>query len=96
MHYELTVALKSEIEPDKSKKIIGEIEETVQKLGGKTNKVESLGMKSLAYPIKGAGQASFGRLQLELGPDKVRDLRSQLEREEGIVRVLIVKGGGTN
>ena len=93
MHYELTIALKSDLAPEKSKKITGEVEAAVQRLGGKTAKVESLGMKSLAYPIKGAGQASFGRFQLELGPDKIRDLRRQLEREEGVVRVLVIKGG---
>jgi len=85
--------LKPDLTPDRSKKTIGDIEESVQKLGGKTTQTESLGMKSLAYPIKGIGQASFGRFQLELSPDKVRDLRRQLEREEGIVRVLIIKGG---
>jgi ribosomal protein S6 len=93
MKYELTIALKPDLAPEKSKKINGEIEESVHKLGGKILQTESLGMKSLAYPIKGAGQASFGRFQLELGPDKIQDLRRQLEREEGVVRVLVIKGG---
>ena len=96
MNYELTIALKPDLAPEKSKNITGEVEAAVQRLGGKTAKVESLGVRSLAYSIKGSGQASFGRFQLELSPDKVRDLRSQLEREESIIRVLIVKGGGTN
>ena len=85
--------MKPDLAPDKSKKTIGEIEEAVQKLGGKTTQTESLGMKSLAYSIKGISQASFGRFQLEIGPDKIRDLRRQLEREEGIIRVLVIKGG---
>ena len=93
MRYELTIALNPDLTPDKSKKTIGEIEDSVQRLGGKTTQTESLGMKSLAYSIKGISQASFGRFQLELSPDKVRDLRRQLEREEGIIRVLIIKGG---
>ena len=93
MNYELTIALKPDLAPEKSKNITGEVEAAVQRLGGKTVKIESLGMKSLAYQIKGAGQASFGRFQLELGPDKIQDLRRQLEREEGVVRVLVIKGG---
>ncbi|MEX2053567.1 MAG: 30S ribosomal protein S6 [Patescibacteria group bacterium] len=93
MNYELTVMLKPDLSPEKSKKSGGEIQEAVEKLGGKTANLESLGMKSLAYPIQGSGQASFARLQLELDPAKVQDLRRQLERQEGVMRVLIIKGG---
>jgi ribosomal protein S6 len=96
MHYELTIALKPDLAPDKSKKIAGEIEESVSKLGGKILETESLGMRSLAYPIQGIGQASFGRYQLEVNPDKVGDLRRQLEQEEDIIRVLIIKGGANS
>lgn len=93
MQYELTVMLKPDLTPEKSKKSVEEIQEAVEKLGGKTANLESLGTKTLAYPIKGSGQAGFGRLQLELDPGKVGDLRRQVERQEGVMRVLIIKGG---
>ena len=95
MQYELTVMLSPDVTPEKSKKSVGEIQEAVQKLGGRTANIESLGMKTLAYPIQGSGQASFGRFQLELDPAKVGDLRLQVERQEGVMRVLIIKGGET-
>uniref|UniRef100_A0A831YYN6 Small ribosomal subunit protein bS6 n=1 Tax=candidate division WWE3 bacterium TaxID=2053526 RepID=A0A831YYN6_UNCKA len=96
MNYELTIALKPDLAAEKSKKIFAEVAEAVGKAGGKTEKVESLGVKNLAYPIKGLPQASFGRFQLEIEPANVNALRRGLEKEEDFLRVFVVevKGGG--
>lgn len=94
MHYELTIALKSDLAAEKAKKVFGDVEEEVAKAGGKTDKFESLGVKNLSYPIKSLTQASYGRLQLEIGPDKVNVLRRQLEKEEELLRVFLVKVKG--
>jgi small subunit ribosomal protein S6 len=91
MHYELTIALKPDLAAEKSKKIIEEVGEAVEKSGGKLAKTESLGVKTLAYPIKSFSQANFGRFYLQIDPDKVRELRRQLEREEALLRVFVVK-----
>ncbi len=94
MNYELTIALKSDLAAEKAKKVFGEVEEEVAKAGGKVEKIESLGVKNLSYPIKSLTQASFGRLQLEIDPDKVNALRRQLEKEEELLRVFLVKVKG--
>lgn len=95
--YELTIALKPNLAAEKSKKIIREVGEAVEKFGGKLVKTENLGMKTLAYPIKSFSQASFDRFCLQIAPDKVSELRRQLEREEALLRVFVVKiEGGEN
>ena len=95
MRYELTIALKSDLAVEKSKKIFAEITEAVGKAGGNVEKVESLGVKNLSYPIKSLSQASFGRFQLEIEPANVNALRHGLEKEEDLLRVFVVevKGG---
>lgn len=94
MKYELTIALKSDLAADKAKKISGKVEEEIAKAGGKASNIESLGVKNLSYPIKSLAQASFNRLQLEIDPDKINTLRRQLEKEEELLRVFVVKTEG--
>lgn len=96
MSYELTIALKSDLAADKAKKIFGSIEEEIAKAGGKSEKMEGLGVKNLSYPIRSLAQANFSRFQLEIDPAKINTLRRQLEKEEEMLRVFVVKteGGG--
>lgn len=94
MQYEMTIAMPPDLPAEKSKKMMEEVATAVEKSGGKLAKTESLGVKTLAYPIKSFSQASFGRFTLEFDPEKVRELRHQLEREETLLRVFVVKTEG--
>jgi len=91
MHYELTIALKPDLAVEMSKKVFSQIEEFVKKSGGEVERTESLGVKALSYQIGKFEQAGFERLYLQLDPSKVGELRRQLERDESLLRVFIVK-----
>src|SRR4030042_263667 len=90
MLYELTFALKPSRATENSKKVVGRVEELIEKADGKVEKNESLGVKTLAYPIQHLAQANFGRFFIQLNPGKVGELRRQLEREEELLRVFVV------
>ncbi len=91
MLYEVTIALNPDLAAEKAKKITEGVEGAVVKSGGKVEKVESLGIKNLAYPVRGFSQASFGRFYLQLDSEKIGELRHQLEREPALLRVFVVK-----
>lgn len=95
MSYELTIALKPDLSKEGANKVINKVEQVVEGAGGKVEKVDSLGIKTLSYPIKGLTQASFARFRLDLPPAGVPGLQTELSREEGLLRVLIIKGGET-
>ncbi|OGC54175.1 hypothetical protein A2797_00095 [candidate division WWE3 bacterium RIFCSPHIGHO2_01_FULL_48_15] len=94
MAYELTVALKPDLPAASAKKIIEDIEHAAKEVGGAVEKVESVGIKPLSYPIRGLGQASFSRFMLRLSPDQASIFQNDLARRDDLLRVLMVKGGG--
>lgn len=93
MSYELTIALESDMQAEKSKKIIEEIERETRDLGGVVEKTESLGIKLLSYPIRAAKQASFFRFFLHLPSDKIGGFQDDLAKNDKLLRVLLIKGG---
>lgn len=93
MSYELTIALKSDLSAQAAKKVVAGLEELVKGAGGRIEKLESMGIKSLAYPIKGATQASFARLMFDLSPKEVPGLQNEVARNEDLLRAVIIKGG---
>ncbi|HEB14021.1 MAG TPA: 30S ribosomal protein S6 [candidate division WWE3 bacterium] len=90
--YTLTVVLKPDLSAEAQKKIGKKVEDLVFSSGGKIEKTESLGIKTLAYEIEGNEQASFSRFTLTTSPDKVSGIRSELERDNNVLRVLVLEG----
>ena len=94
--YELTIALKPDLPSERAKEIVEDLKGMVKEVGGTAEKVESLGIKTLSYPIKGLTQASFTRLSLKISPEGSAKFQHELGRKEDLLRVLIIKGGESN
>lgn len=92
--YTFTVVLKPDLSAEDAKKLDTKVEDLVSKVGGKFSKKESLGIKPLAYEIDGNDQASFNRFMLEIPKEHVSGVRFDLERDSGVLRVLVLSERG--
>lgn len=86
----LKILVKPDLSAEQSKKIDEKVKKAIGEAGGRVLKTESLGVKSLAYPVENFEQARFGGFSLELPPEGVSALRRDLEREGDLLRVMVL------
>lgn len=89
--YELTFIISAELTGAKEKKVLDNIEKTIETLGGKLGKKDEWGKKRLAYPIKKKTEGVYFLFDLSLPSSKVASLDRELEINEDVLRHLIVK-----
>jgi small subunit ribosomal protein S6 len=87
--YELVVVLHPDLEIDVDTPI-AKLEKLVASAGGKVTKRDSWGKKRLAYPIKKQLFGMYVYFEVDLPPDQVRELESQLLITEEVIRFLLV------
>ena len=87
--YELVVLLHPDLEIDVDTPI-AKVEKLITGVGGKITKRDNWGKKRLAYPIKKQQFGIYVYFELELPPNAVRELESQLLITEEVIRFLIV------
>lgn len=87
--YELTVLLHPDLEIDADAPI-AKVEKLITDAGGKVTKRDNWGKKRLAYPVKKQQFGIYVYFELDLTPDAVRQLETQLLITEEVIRFLIV------
>lgn len=84
--YILSSAVPDNEEPALTKQLTDFIAEA----GGEILKVENLGRKKLAYPIKRTRNGLYVLIQFKLAPEKVNELEHKLRVTAGIIRNLVI------
>ncbi len=69
------------------------IEKEVEKLQGKVSKVDDWGKRRLAYEIKKEKEALYLCFQLRFPYANLAELRQDLQRQDSILRFLLLKRG---
>lgn len=90
--YELTLILPSDLTSAKSKKVLDNIEKTIETLGGKVSKKDEWGNRKFAYPVKKKKEGVYLFYKLDLPVDKVSSLVRELEVNEDILRYMMTRG----
>jgi small subunit ribosomal protein S6 len=88
--YELTVLIRSDLEPD-VKKVLDKVEKIIADNKGKVVETVGQGKKRLEYKIKNETHAIFHLLTLELPAAAVGKIDSTLNIADDVLRHLIVK-----
>ncbi len=87
-NYQLVLLLKSDLKKEQKDKLF----EDIKKMSGKVSseKIESLGEKKLAYPIKSAKKGEYVVLSFE--SDKIDDdFNKKLNIREELLRFILVR-----
>jgi len=88
--YELVVLLHPDLEIDIDAPV-AKIEKLISAVDGVVKKRDNWGKKRLAYPVKKQQFGLYVYLEVELKPESVRELESQLLITEEVIRFLLVK-----
>lgn len=82
--YELTFLLNDEGE-------LKSLESLVESVEGKVVNKQKWGSKELAYPIKKQSTALYYTWELDVAPQKLKELKQKLNYSEKLLRYLLLK-----
>jgi small subunit ribosomal protein S6 len=89
--YEHIYLARQDISAQQVDALTEQFKTVIQSLGGKTEKVEYWGVKSLAYRIKKNRKAHFSLLNLDAPAAAVAELERQMSINEDIIRFMTIK-----
>jgi len=87
----MMVALKPLLPDDLRKEIHKEFVNMVQKDGGEILDVDVWGKRYLAYKIKGHNEGYYIVYNFKVSPDKVAEIKRQMQLKQEILRFMIVE-----
>jgi small subunit ribosomal protein S6 len=90
-NYEMMVALKPLLPDDLRKELHKEFVDMVQKDGGEILDVDVWGKRYLAYKIKGHNEGYYIVYNFKVSPDKVAEIKRQMQLKQEILRFMIVE-----
>ena len=88
MNYELMLVASTE----SSESLVSRVQKLISEKDGKIFKVDSLGRKRLAYPIKKQTEADYYVVNFEAAPEVVKTISDKLKLEqEDLLRYLLIR-----
>lgn len=77
---------------DRADQLLGRVEKSLKELNGTGIKVDRLGKKALAYPIKKHGDAVYFLVDFEISAEAIKPISDKLRLEqEDLLRYLLLK-----
>ncbi len=89
--YELVFIVSPEAAEESLDATIEGVSQLITGKGGIVSDVEKWGKRRLAYPIKHFGEGSYVLLRLKLKPGHNKELHTNLNISEDILRYLLIK-----
>jgi len=89
--YEHIYLARQDISAQQVEALTGHFKTTVESLGGKVEKVEYWGVKSLAYRIKKNRKAHFTLLNIDAPPAALGEVERQMSINEDIIRFITIR-----
>lgn len=90
-NYELLVVFKPNADSDEIDKLIAKISSDVENFGGKTESIDKIGRKKLAYEIQNFRDGFFINMVLGLPGDKIAEFKRQLRLNDSILRTMFLE-----
>jgi len=90
-NYEMMVALKPLLPDDLRKELHKEFVNMVQQDGGEILDVDVWGKRYLAYKIKGHNEGYYIIYNFKVSPDKIAEIKRQMQLKQEILRFMIVE-----
>ena len=89
--YEHVFLARQDISSQQVEAIVDTFKGVIENNGGKVEKVEGWGLKTLAYRIKKNRKAHFTLLNLDAPPAAVKEMERQMGINEDILRFMTIK-----
>ncbi|MBO6271279.1 30S ribosomal protein S6 [bacterium] len=89
--YELLVVFKPNADADEVDKLIAKVSSDAEALEGKTDSVDKIGRKKLAYEIQNFRDGFFATMVISLPEAKVAEFKRQLRLNDSILRTMFIE-----
>jgi small subunit ribosomal protein S6 len=89
--YEHIYLARQDISAQQVETLTEQLKATIESLGGKIEKIEYWGVKSLAYRIKKNRKAHFSLLNIDAPPAAITEMERQEGINEDIIRILTIR-----
>jgi len=89
--YEHIYLARQDISAQQVEALTAQFKAVIESLGGKVEKVEYWGVKSLAYRIKKNRKAHFSLLNIDAAPAALTEMERQMGINEDIIRFLTIR-----
>ncbi|HUB64826.1 MAG TPA: 30S ribosomal protein S6 [Methylocella sp.] len=89
--YEHIYLARQDISAQQVEALTAQFKAVIESLGGKVEKVEYWGVKSLAYRIKKNRKAHFSLLNIDAPPAALTEMERQMGINEDIIRFLTIR-----
>lgn len=89
--YNLVVIVSSKVKSEKRPEVIQGVKKVIDKLGGKLNKTDEMGLRDLAYTIAGEQSGWYAGLEVSLNPLACAKFEENLKQNKNILRHLLIK-----
>src|SRR5579875_88374 len=89
--YEHIYLARQDISAQQVEALTAQFKGVIESFGGKVEKVESWGVKSLAYRIKKNRKAHFSLLNIDAPPAALAEVERQMSINEDIIRFMTVR-----
>lgn len=80
-----------EFDEDQAAGVIDDVKDLISRNDGKVTKVEPWGLRKLAYPIQKQHEGRYVLMELDLEPQKVKEIERVLKLMEPVIRQLIIR-----
>lgn len=89
--YELLVVFKPNADSEEIDKLLEKVSSDIEALEGKTESVEKIGRKKLAYEIQNFRDGFFSNIILSLPENKVAEFKRQLRLNDNVLRTMFLE-----
>jgi small subunit ribosomal protein S6 len=89
--YELLVVFKPNADSEEVDKLIEKVSSDIETLGGKTDSVDKIGRKKLAYEIQNFRDGFFSNIVLSLPEENVAEFKRQLRLNDSVLRTMFLE-----
>ena len=89
--YELIYIVHPEVDKEGLATVNEEVKNLIESTGGVVHKVEPLGLRQLAYPIRKVREGQYVLMRIGLESEGVAEVERRLKLTESVVRHLIVR-----
>lgn len=89
-NYETIILIKNDIEEEERNKVIDIIKDYLKE-NGKITKLESIGLRKLAYEVRGYEEAYYYLIEFESEPDIIAELERKYRITDEILKFIVVR-----
>ena len=89
--YEHVFLVRQDVTPQQVDALVEQYKGVIEGAGGKIAKVESWGLRSLAYRIRNNRKAHYALLNIEATPAAVAEMERQMTISEDVMRFMTVR-----